>query len=151
MNNLVVYLDSTAIIKRYVKESGSDVVRKVYVKAYNGEHRISFNLWNIGEVLGVLDRARRINRINDDEYLLLRRRFLLETRRLFKLGILVLVPLKIKILRETWKLIEKHHVYEADAVQIVSAKHVKTTDFLTGDKRLHEIAVKEGLNSTYLG
>ena len=31
------YLDSNAIVKRYIKELGSDVVGKVYLKAYAGE------------------------------------------------------------------------------------------------------------------
>jgi len=48
-------------------------------------------------------------------------------------------------------LIEKHHIYEADAIQITSAKYVKSVEFLTGDRRLHEVALKEGLKSRYLG
>ena len=46
---------------------------------------------------------------------------------------------------------ERHHIYEADAVQVASAKHVSASQFLTGDKRLHEMALREGPNSTYLG
>ncbi|OYT56197.1 MAG: PIN domain nuclease, partial [Desulfurococcales archaeon ex4484_217_2] len=76
--------------------------------------------------------------------------FLLETRRLVKLGQLIVVPLKTKIIKESWKLIEKHHIYEADAIQITTAKHINAAQFLTGDKKLHEIAEKEKINSTYL-
>jgi predicted nucleic acid-binding protein len=56
----------------------------------------------------------------------------------------------MKILKEAWKLIERYHIYEADAIQIVSAKNVNTTQFLTGDKKLHDIAIKEKLNSICL-
>ena len=49
----IVYLDSSAIVKRYILESGSEVVSNVYCKALNGELTLSFSTWNIGEVLGV--------------------------------------------------------------------------------------------------
>ncbi len=151
MRGRVVYLDSSAIVKRYVREPGSDVVRGLYLRAYSGDVVVSYNVWNVGEVLEVFDRARRAGRVDDEAYRVVRRRFLLETRRMVRLGVALVVPLKLRILREGWKLIEKHHIYEADAVQIASAKHVSASQFLTGDKRLHEIALREELNSTYLG
>ena len=150
MKDQIVYLDSSAIVKRYVKEPGSSIVRKLYLKAYSGEATISFSIWNIGEVLGVLGKAKTVGRLGNKEYMLARKRFLLETRRLVKLGQLIVVPLKTKIIKESWKLIEKHHIYEADAIQITTAKHINATQFLTGDKKLHEIAEKEKINSTYL-
>ncbi|MCE4599243.1 MAG: type II toxin-antitoxin system VapC family toxin [Desulfurococcales archaeon] len=150
MREQIVYLDSSAIVKRYIREPGSDIVRELYLKAYSGEIKLSYSVWNIGEVLGALDRARGIGRIDNEVYSIVKRRFLLETRRMLKLGLALMVPLKMRILRESWSLIEKHHVYEADAVQIASARYVNASQFLTGDRRLHEVAVKEKLNSTYL-
>lgn len=44
---------------------------------------------------------------------------------------------------------KKYHVHEADALQIVSAKHIEAQRLYTGDKQVHEIAVKEGIDSTY--
>ena len=151
MRGEVVYLDSSAIVKRYVREPGSDVVREIYLKAYSGELKLSYSLWNIGEVLGVFDRARRAGRLSGEAYVTVKRRFLLEARRMARLGLALVVPLKIRVLRETWSLIEKHHIYEADALQIASARHVNAAQLLTGDKRLHEVAVEEKLNSVYLG
>ncbi len=151
MEEAVVYLDSSAIVKRYIKEPGSNIVRNIYLKVYAGESTISFSIWNVGEVLGVFDKARIIGRIDDETYRVVRRRFLLETRRLVKLGPLIVIPLKMKILRSSWNLIEKYHIYEADAVQIASAKYINASQFLTGDKQLYEIAVNEGLNGVYLG
>jgi len=107
MKEQTAYLDSSAIVKRYVKEPGSTTVRKLYLKAYSGEAVISFNIWNIGEVLGVLDKAKTVGRLRSKEHSLARKRFLLETRRLVKLGQLIVVPLKTKIIRESWNLIEK--------------------------------------------
>ena len=146
----LVYLDSTAIVKRYIKEPGSETVRMLFLKAYSGDLNLSFSIWNIGEVLRALDRARRIGRIDEETYIITRRRLLLETRRIIKLGMALLAPIRINTLLDTWKLIEKHHIYEADALQIATAIQLKAKQFITGDKRLHEIAAKEGLKSLLL-
>ena len=151
MREQIIYLDSSAIVKRYIMEPGSSVVRELYLKAYSGEIILSYSIWNIGEVLGVFNRARNTGRIDSEAYKIAKKRFLLEIRRMIKLGATIIVPLKTRFLRNCWRLIEKHCIYEADAIQIVSAIHVNASQFLTGDKRLHEIAVKEKLNSTYLG
>ena len=66
------------------------------LKAYSGEATISFNIWNIGEVLGILGKAKTDGRLGNKEYTLARKRFPLETRRLIKLGQLIVVPLKQK-------------------------------------------------------
>lgn len=145
-----VYLDSSAIIKRYVKEPGSEYVRKIYLKAYTGDMVISYSLWNVGEVLGVLDRARRLGRLDEETYAKTRLRFLVETRRMAKLGIAIIVPVKSKLLRDSWRLVEKYHIYQADALQIVTAKLVRSEQFITGDKDLYSVAVEEGLNASYL-
>ncbi|RLG85489.1 MAG: hypothetical protein DRO15_07445 [Thermoprotei archaeon] len=73
-----------------------------------------------------------------------------ETIRLLRLRILRMVPVKTRLLIQTWHIIEKYHVYEADALQIVSAKHIGAHKLYTGNKQVYEIALKEGINSIYL-
>lgn len=146
---MLVYLDSSAIVKRYVKEPGSEYVRKLYLKAYAGDMVISYSLWNVGEVLGVLDRARRLGRLDGEAYSRARLRFLVETRRMAKLGIAVIVPVRSRLLRDSWRLVERYHIYQADALQIATAKLVRSEQFVTGDKDLYRVAVEEGLNASY--
>jgi len=150
MREQTVYLDSSSIVKRYVKEPGSSVVRELYLKTYVGDNVISYSIWNIGEVLGALDKARSIGRLTEEAYITARRRFVSETRRMVKLGIALVIPVKTKLLKESWRLLEKHHMYVADALQIASAKYIKVAEFLTAEKRVHEIASDEGLNSRWL-
>ncbi|BES82353.1 hypothetical protein PABY_19200 [Pyrodictium abyssi] len=52
MSRPIVYLDSSAIVGRHVLEPGSRYVRSIYARAYGGEAKISFSVWNIGKVLG---------------------------------------------------------------------------------------------------
>jgi predicted nucleic acid-binding protein len=151
MSGQTAYLDSSAIVKRYVEEADTDKVRDIYMRAYAGNVKLAFSLWNIGEVLGALDKARCLNSISEEDHTRARGMFLSETRRLTRLGLVILVPIKSIILTYSWRLLEKHHIYQADALQIASAKHVHAAQFLVADKRLHEAACKEGLNSIYLG
>lgn len=150
MKGLIVYLDSSAILKRYVEEPGSKTVKELYRKAYAGGVKLSLSIWNIGEVLGALRRAYNLKRISDEDYIKTRRRFLLETKRLVKLKLALLVPVKGVILIQSWKTLEKHHIYQADALQIASAKHVKAAQFLAADAKLCKAASEEGLNSVCL-
>ncbi|QOJ78950.1 type II toxin-antitoxin system VapC family toxin [Infirmifilum lucidum] len=151
MTAALLYLDSSAIVKRYVIEPGKNLVDQAYYEALRGDALLSFSMWNIGEVLGVLDKYYKRGWLDRDDYLLAKRQFLFETLRLLKLGVLRIVPVKARLLIEAWDLIEKYHLYEADALQILSAKHVGAERLYTGDKILHEVALKEGLESEYAG
>ena len=70
--------------------------------------------------------------------------------RLLRLRVVKLVPVRAVLLIKAWDLVEKHNIHQADALQIVSAKAVKALEFHTGDKKLHNAAIKEGLKSHYL-
>ena len=59
----------------------------------------------------------------------------------------IAAPIRTRTLIDAWKLIEKHHIYEADALQIATARQLKATKFVTSDRHLHEIALEEGLSS----
>jgi len=146
-----VYLDSSAILKRYLNENGSDLVKKAFRDAYRGEVKLAFSFWNIGEVIGVFDKKLRRGQLTEEEFNFLKRGFLAEVKRFTRLGVLEVIPVHSLLLADAWKLIERYHLYQADALQIVSAKYVGTDAFYTADKRLHEVALKEGLNSILLG
>ena len=145
------YLDSSAVVKRYIIEPGSDLINEVYNDALNGDILLSFSIWNIGEVLGVLDRYQRRGWLSHSDYLKARLQFLGETQRLLKLRILKITPVRAKLLIQTWSLIEKYQIYEADALQILSAKQIGAEKLYTGDKLIHDAASKEGLKSRYIG
>lgn len=150
MSTATAYLDSSAIAKRYVEEEGSGAVNGLYNKALIGELRLAFSAWNLGEVLGVFDKYFRREWLSGEDREKARRQFIGETLRLLRLRILSTIPVKARLLVQTWPLIEKHQIYEADALQIVSAKHIKAQSFYTADAHLHEAAVKEGIGSVCL-
>ena len=86
MTEKVAYLDSSAIVKRYVYETGSEFIRTQYNEVYLGNVLLSFNVWNIGEVIGVFDRAHRQKRITREQLDEVMGRFSNETARLKKIS-----------------------------------------------------------------
>lgn len=117
----------------------------------DGDLTISFSIWNIGEVLGVSSMYRRGKWLSDDDYNMAREGFIMETIRLVKLGLVRLIPVRVRLVTQAWSLIEKHRIYEADAIQIASADYVDASKIYSGDKRLVEICGEEGLEGVYLG
>jgi predicted nucleic acid-binding protein len=65
---LRLYLDTSAILKRYVTEPGTETTDIIYGKAETGELTITISLWNIGEALGVLDEKRRKRWLTEKEF-----------------------------------------------------------------------------------
>ncbi len=143
----IYYLDTSALVKRYVAESGSDIVDKIFEDAYKGIQTISFSYWNIAEAAVVFDKYER--RLGIKAKVLLRN-LLREIKTLYTLHKIVIVGITPSILRMSIELVFKHHIYVADALQIVSATTSKSTVFVTGDKSLAKIAGREGLKTIYI-
>jgi predicted nucleic acid-binding protein len=64
--SVLVYLDSSAIVKRYIKEAGTEIMDLVFGYAEDDHIKLFFSIWNIGEVLGVFDEYIRRKVINED-------------------------------------------------------------------------------------
>ena len=142
-----MYLDSSSISKRYVREKGTQLIDGVYGKAKAGDLRLALSIWNIGEVIGVLDRYLAKRLITEKESATARSDLVSETLKLTRLDSLDLLPVTSALLSQSWTLIAKHHIYQADALQISSGKGAERSMFLTADKRLLEAALHEGLNA----
>ena len=141
------YLDTSALVKRYVEEPYSDKVDQLFSQAYRGIGVISLSHWNIGEAVVVFDKYQR--RIGIDSKRLTRS-MLREMKTLSRLNRVKIIGITPGILKESIKLVLEHHIYLADAIQIPSAKKSKAT-LVTGDRKLAETARKQGLKTVYLG
>jgi predicted nucleic acid-binding protein len=135
-----VYLYASIIAKRYVEEKGSHVVDEVYGRAEVGALRITFSMWNVGELIAALDQHLRRNVISDVQFGTSIRNFIAETVKLFRLGHLDIRSPTAKIFVDAWRLILSSHIYEADAIQIATAKNLECDFFLSADAELIEVA-----------
>jgi predicted nucleic acid-binding protein len=139
------------MMKRYIQEKGSEEIQRVYFEALNGEITLSLSVWNIGEILGAFDKYLQRKWLAVREHGAAREAFINEMTRLVRLDIIKLVPVKTSILAESWSMIEKYSIYQADAVQITSARSLQVDQLLTGDKRLAEISEKEDIETHLIG
>lgn len=143
MRELSVYLDTSGVVKRYVKERGTEVLDRVYSEAERGRVKVAFSIWNVGEALGVFDRYHRRGAISEEEFGSTLRSMTSETAKMLRLGVLRLLPITSKNLVESWELVLKYHIYAADALQVASAKEAGCELFLGADNTLLEVAEKE--------
>lgn len=142
------YLDTSALVKRYVDEAGSDTIDSIYTQCYQGNSIISLSYWNIGEAAVVFDKYERRIGVNARRLL---RDLLREVKTLAKLRRVILVDVSPTLLRKSIKLSLEYHIYIADSLQIASARKANATFFTTGDKELAKIAGIEGLKPLYVG
>jgi len=147
MNESSVYLDTSSIVKRYVEERGSGLVDRIYAEAETGKRTIAMSLWNIGEVLGALDRYRSRRVMDEDGLLKAVEAFLAESQKMIRLGSMLILPFSAEIMTETYTLILKHHIYQADALQIATCKMAGSTLFVSGDTRLLAVARDEQIKT----
>jgi len=142
-----VYLDSSAIVKRYIEEEGTEVVDIIFNAAESGGIKIFFSIWNFGEVIGVLDKYKCKNWISESDFKNAIRKFARESIKLAKLHQLEIIPLDVKIVVDSMEIILQYHIYEADAIQIVSSRYRNCELFITADKLLVKVARDLKLNA----
>lgn len=144
---LKVYLDSSAIVKRYISESGSSTVDRIFDKCWTGGLSIATSIWNIGEVLGVFDIRRRRKWLGEDEFRNVLRSFISEVTRLLRLRVLEIFPILTSMLVEAWPLILREHIYAADALQIQTCAYSGSNALLSADKELISVALRRGIKA----
>lgn len=142
-----VYLDSSAIVKRYVEERGTETVDSIFKEAEAGAVELHFSAWNVGEVAAAFDKYERRGAINGKQTYAI---FLNETARLNRFGTLAIVPLTLSLVSSSIKYIFTYDLYAADAIQLASSKESSCGKFLTADSRLREAAASEGVETPML-
>jgi predicted nucleic acid-binding protein len=142
-----VYLDSSSILKRYIEEKASDVIDEVYEKAEAGKLKLAFSIWNVGEIIGVLDRHVSRRLISAETFRSALSKFILESMKMVRLGSLQIMPITSKSLSNSWLLITKHHIYEADALQISTSLEAECNFLFSADADLVPIAERENIKA----
>lgn len=141
------YVDSSALVKRYVTEIGTDWIRSLVVPA--GGNLLLTSRVTIVEIRSALARRSREGGVSSEEHVLA-----LEALRTHSLAQYHLVEFDASVAELASELLERHPLRAYDAVQLASALAVTQvmTDaglpaprFLTADERLLEIASAESL------
>ncbi|MDA4112515.1 MAG: type II toxin-antitoxin system VapC family toxin [Thaumarchaeota archaeon] len=143
---MLVYLDSSAIVKRYIEEKGSESIDVVYAGLEKeGDMQAAFSAWNVGEVLGAIDTRKQRGDLDERSMAEAVGLFVGETKKFVAMRRLIVLPIGSKTLEESRELIVKHHIYQADALQLATARQSASTLILTADRKLAECARSEGI------
>lgn len=141
------FLDSSAVVKRYVNETGSPWIRSLFIRS-RGHTILIAQITPVEAYSAVMRRVREgtVNlSITED----LRRTFLIQIKRQYRQ-----VSLTQQVVSQAQDLIEKYPLRAYDAVQLASAttanerlvvEDVAPLVFVSADQRLVQAAAAEGL------
>jgi len=139
-----VYLDTSALIKRYIEEEGTEIVDWLFERA-SPDLTLVISLWNLSESMVAVDKYRRRGAISDGELRGLVRQLIVEIRGYWERGLLRIVPLPPDLLVETWRYILDQHIYAGDAIQIVTCVRERCDFLVAADQRLVEVCRRLGI------
>jgi predicted nucleic acid-binding protein len=138
----MIYFDTSALVKRFVEEPGSDVVRRFVL----GEAPVATAKITYAEVYSGFTRKWKEGHLSSSDYDMVCRDFEADW------DSYVRVELSDEILLTSRDVIRRHGLRGFDAIHLASAIHLMTAleeriDFAAADRRLLEAAEAEGLRS----
>jgi predicted nucleic acid-binding protein len=136
-----VFVDSSALAKRYVKETGSGQMREIL----NNTSELAFSIILVPEIVSALNRRLREKRLAKDDYQNIKNKFIEDVNDA------VVLQLTPDVVNSTIKLLEQNILRAMDALHIACALEWKCDLFVTADKRQLKTANREGLQTAYLG
>jgi hypothetical protein len=139
-----VYLDTSILIKRYVKEENSDVADTYFHMAQRGETIICLSEINLGEAAVVFDKYSR--RMGIDANIRLQT-MLNELRGLERSSSVEIYPVSSYIIRKALKTVLEQHLYIVDALQLETCVEASCTKFCSADKELNATARRLGIET----
>lgn len=144
-----VYLDTSAIVKRYIREIGSESLDFLYheLEKDSQVESLVFSSWNLGEVYGAIDTKCQRGDIGEEAMSEALTLLSQETKKFVAMRKVRIVPLGARILTKSRELVLKYHVYQADALQLESAKQAQAHFFISADRKLVDCAIAEQLEA----
>ncbi len=130
-----VFFDSSAFVKRYVSEPGTDAVLKWCDQAAE----IGLSAIAIPEIISAFCRLRRDDRIDDTQYRQLKSLLLAD---IADAAICDLTP---EVLARSITSLEANVLRGMDSIHIGSAVALKADVFITADQRQREAVIHAGL------
>ncbi|MCL4327126.1 MAG: type II toxin-antitoxin system VapC family toxin [Candidatus Thermoplasmatota archaeon] len=144
MNASRVYLDTSILVKRYVKEEGSEIADTYFRQAYRGQTVVCLSEINIGEAAVVFDKYSRKMGIDAMDRL---QTMLSELGTLERSSSVEIYPVSSQVIRKAVKTVIEHHVYVVDAIQLETCIEAGSALFCSGDKELNSTARKLGIET----
>lgn len=125
-----VFIDSSALVKRYIEEPGSDRVGELIGKA----KEVAVCIVCVTEVLSACNRLVREKKINSEQYEWIKKEFLLD------MGECIMIDITNEVIIRSIQCLEKGALRSLDALHVASAIEYKCGLFVTADQRQMNIA-----------
>ncbi len=138
-----VYLDTSAIVKRYLNEESSDKIEEIFKNIYNGNYKLVISVIVLGEVSIVFDKYERKQFIENAN--LYYSEFINEIDNLTKINSIDIINITPEKIIKSGKICLDKHSPLMDVIHIVSA--INSDLFITADKEQYLIAIDLGLNT----
>lgn len=139
-----VYLDTSILVKRYVKEADSEKADTIFHRAQRGEAVICSSEINLGEAAVVFDKYSRKFGLDARNRL---QTMFSELNSLERSSAFEIYPVSSRIIRNSIGTLLEHHIYIVDAVQLQTCIEAEGTVFCTADRDLKAVAEKIGLET----
>ncbi len=137
------FIDSSALIKRYHYETGTEVIDEIIEKEYS---QIFISSVTLIEVIATLRRKVKERKISKNRFLKLKGVFLYDVEKMY-----TLIPLDDSVLADALHIAEKYGCKSLDSLQLSSALKAKLIEgeiiFVCADKQLLKYAKKEGFET----
>jgi len=133
-----IYLDTSAFVKRYCEEEGSDVVNEVFE---SGDEILS-SYWTLAEAIAAIDRKVAKRQISEEE-----RDFAISVLFSDVFNRVTFVKISNEFIEAIIEMILAHHISADDALQLFSCIISFSQIFLASDRALIRAAKEEGLKA----
>lgn len=127
-----LFFDSSALVKRYLEEDGSERVENLCLKS----SQIIVSITCLPEIISALNRRKREGVISLQQYALIKQRALMEFEDYLS------TPLTDEIITVTVGILEKFTLRAMDAIHLACAMNVSPTLFVSADVRQLQAARK---------
>ena len=136
-----VAMDSSALVKRYIEEPGSEEMDELLGNA----SELGICIILTPEVISAFNRLRRERRISAEEYDLLKGALLADVK---DATVLQITP---EVVSKAVMLLERNVLRSLDALHVAAALAWRADLFVTADRRQLQAAIDAGLATRFVG
>ena len=129
------YFDSSSFAKRYIEESGSDILDSICQET----DYLGLSVISAAEIISALNRRKRERSIRLEEYILAKSHLIADIRDA------EIIELTNEVISRTISILEKSPVRTLDAIHVASACHWNADLFVSSDTRQLKAAEEAGL------
>ena len=138
-----IYLDTSAFVKNYHTEKGSDEIESIFEEAKNGKYTLVMSIWVISETINALDKHRMRKELTQKELNKIVGTILSDISDLMDNNIVEIIDIETELLKVSWEFIINEHLSCSDSMHLVTALQKNCDLFLAADQYLVKIAKKK--------